>query len=256
VEDNPVNVKLAVKILENLGCRVRHAENGRRALEILEEESFDLTFMDIQMPVMGGMEATRLIRERESLTGGHRLIVAMTAHAMHEDRERCLDGGMDEYVSKPINIARVRDVIVRLLERTSGESTNPDEVPQSGSALRQASSAAVFRPEQALGMLDENPEILDQALEAFLDCSSAMTQEIERSASTADAGALRRAAHGLRGAASGIGAGAVELTAERLEQVALREEFEAVGPLLDELDSEMQELRRAILSYPESERTT
>ena len=255
VEDNPVNVRLAVKILEKLGCRVRHAENGRRALEILEKGSFDLIFMDIQMPVMGGMEATRIIRERESSTGGRNRIVAMTAHAMQEDRERCLDGGMDEYVSKPINIARVRDVIVRLLGRTRGESTSPDEAPQSCSAHRQASSAAVFRPEQALRMLDKDPEILDQVLRVFLDSSSAMTQEIERSASTADAGALRRAAHGLRGAASGICAHAVGLTAERLEEVALREELEAVGPLLAELDSEMQALRQAILSYRESDRT-
>jgi len=101
-EDNPINEKMTVRMLEKSGHRVTAVHNGREALERLEQESFDLVLMDVQMPEMDGLEAARAIRERERRTGGHVPIVAMTAHAMQGDRERCLEAGMDGYVSKPV----------------------------------------------------------------------------------------------------------------------------------------------------------
>ncbi len=106
-EDNPVNRKLAVLILERQGHRVTAAENGREALAALEQGSFDLILMDVQMPHMDGIEATMLIREREKRTGGHIPIVAMTAHAMEGDRDKCLAAGMDGYIAKPIRLAEL-----------------------------------------------------------------------------------------------------------------------------------------------------
>jgi signal transduction histidine kinase/ActR/RegA family two-component response regulator len=101
-EDNPINQKLAVRLLEKKGYRATVAENGLVALACLEKQRFDMILMDVQMPEMGGLEATRSIRERERRTGGHIPIVAMTANAMKGDRERCLESGMDDYVSKPV----------------------------------------------------------------------------------------------------------------------------------------------------------
>ena len=101
-EDNPINQKLTVRLLEKKGYRATVAENGLEALACLEKQRFDLILMDVQMPEMGGLEATRSIRERERLSGGHIAIVAMTANAMKGDRERCLESGMDDYVSKPV----------------------------------------------------------------------------------------------------------------------------------------------------------
>ena len=101
-EDNPINQKLAVRLLEKKGYRVTVAENGLAALACLEKQRFDMILMDVQMPEMGGLEATRSIRERERRSGGHIPIVAMTANAMKGDRERCLESGMDDYVSKPV----------------------------------------------------------------------------------------------------------------------------------------------------------
>ncbi len=101
-EDNLINQKVAVNLLQKKGHRVTVVENGRQALEMLEKEKFDLVLMDVQMPEMDGFEATRQIREREKLTGEHIPIVAMTAHAMKGDREKCLEAGMDGYVSKPL----------------------------------------------------------------------------------------------------------------------------------------------------------
>jgi CheY-like chemotaxis protein len=101
-EDNAVNQRLVVRMLEKRGHRVTVAGNGREALDALEKDTFDLVFMDVQMPVMGGFEATSTIREREKGTGGHQIVIAVTAHAMKGDREQCLAGGMDNYLSKPI----------------------------------------------------------------------------------------------------------------------------------------------------------
>ncbi len=102
-EDNLVNRQLALAVLERRGHLVTIARNGREALERLREASFDLVLMDFQMPEMGGLEATALIRAAELLTGAHLPIFAMTAHAMKGDRERCLAADMDGYISKPIN---------------------------------------------------------------------------------------------------------------------------------------------------------
>lgn len=115
VEDNPVNQKLATRLLQKMGHNVTRAENGIQALEAHAKGQFDVILMDIQMPEMDGLEATAAIRKREnSLTGVHVPIVAMTAHAMAGDRERCLDAGMDGYVSKPINVQELAQALADL----------------------------------------------------------------------------------------------------------------------------------------------
>jgi CheY-like chemotaxis protein len=116
-DDNPVNRLLAVRLLEKRGYLVRSVENGAAALATVEKERFDLAFVDIQMPQMDGFEATRAIRAREERTTGHLPIVAMTAHAMKGDREKCLAAGMDDYVSKPFGGQILYEVIGRLCDR-------------------------------------------------------------------------------------------------------------------------------------------
>jgi CheY-like chemotaxis protein len=110
-EDNPVNRLLAVKLLEKDGHRVSTVNDGRQAVERLKSESFDVVLMDVQMPVMNGFEATAVIREAEKETGQHQMIVAITAHALKGDRERCLAAGMDAYVSKPLKRAELTAVL-------------------------------------------------------------------------------------------------------------------------------------------------
>ena len=111
VEDNPFNQKMAALFLEKQGHSVFTAQTGREALRILEGEVFDIVFMDVQMPEMDGIDATKAIREREKETGEHIPIVAMTAHAMSGDREICLTAGMDDYISKPIDFPNMRRIL-------------------------------------------------------------------------------------------------------------------------------------------------
>jgi two-component system sensor histidine kinase/response regulator len=106
-EDNTVNQTLAVRLLEKRGYSVIVASDGRAAVEAFEKDQFDVVLMDIQMPGMDGFEATAAIREKEKLTGGHIPIIAMTAHALKGDQERCLSAGMDSYLSKPIRTSEL-----------------------------------------------------------------------------------------------------------------------------------------------------
>jgi CheY-like chemotaxis protein len=121
-EDNLVNQKLAMRVLEKQRHTVVVVGNGRQAVSAVEKEQFDLVLMDVQMPEMGGFEATAAIREKEKATGAHIPIIAMTANAMQGDRERCLVAGMDDYVSKPVCLEELMKVLSKYQPR---ETTPP-----------------------------------------------------------------------------------------------------------------------------------
>jgi CheY-like chemotaxis protein len=110
-EDNPVNQKVAARLLERDGHRVKVVSNGREAVAALEHEAFELVLMDLEMPVMDGLKTATVIREREQLSGAHLPIIAMTAHAMSGDRDRCLAAGMDDYITKPIRKVDLAQII-------------------------------------------------------------------------------------------------------------------------------------------------
>jgi CheY-like chemotaxis protein len=110
-EDNPVNQRLATRLLEKRGHRVAVTATGREALAMLEQHRFDAVLMDVQMPDMDGLQATALIREREGRLGLHTPIIALTAHTMRGDRERCLEAGMDAYITKPVNAVELISVV-------------------------------------------------------------------------------------------------------------------------------------------------
>jgi len=116
VEDNAVNRLLATKLLEKDGHRVVTANDGREALETLARQRFDVVFMDVQMPVLNGFEATAAIRRSESGSRRHQFIVAVTAHALKGDHERCLEAGMDAYITKPLNRADIRRALAQAVE--------------------------------------------------------------------------------------------------------------------------------------------
>jgi two-component system, sensor histidine kinase and response regulator len=120
-EDNPVNLKVACRILENAGNEVAVVGDGKAAVERWAAEHFDVIFMDVQMPGMDGLAATAAIRTRERATGAHTPIIAMTALAMAGDRERCISAGMDGYISKPIDRSELIDVLQRTVKKDQRE---------------------------------------------------------------------------------------------------------------------------------------
>lgn len=112
-EDDPTIRQMMATLLSRCGFDCHTVDNGRSAVAAWEQQAFDVIFMDVQMPVMDGLTATRMIREKEAVLGGHIPIIALTAHAMEEDRQQCIDAGMDDYLSKPIDL----DILLSLLNR-------------------------------------------------------------------------------------------------------------------------------------------
>jgi CheY-like chemotaxis protein len=122
-EDNAVNQKVALRLLQKIGYRADVAANGLEVLEALRRQPYDLVLMDVQMPQMGGFEATAVIREKEKATGAHLPIIAMTANAMQGDREKCLEAGMDDYVSKPVHLKELIKALSKYQIHEAGPST-------------------------------------------------------------------------------------------------------------------------------------
>jgi CheY-like chemotaxis protein/HPt (histidine-containing phosphotransfer) domain-containing protein len=231
-EDNQVNQKLAVHLLERLGHHVQVAKNGREALDLFESSTFDLVLMDIQMPEMGGEEATRRIRALEAKRGGHIPIVAMTAHAMAGDRERFLEAGMDEYISKPINQERLREVLRTLgrPESSGRESRTAEQPPPSPRA-----DGVNFDGQALLARVDSDTDLLGSLVAVFKADRPGIMSEIEESLAAGNAVALTDTAHTMKGALSVFGVEPARSIAEQLELAGRQERLEDARELYDRL---------------------
>src|SRR5205085_10737532 len=181
---------------------------GAAALAALERAPFDLLLMDLQMPEMDGFEATALIRAREKTTGRRLPIVAMTAHAMKGDRERCLGAGMDGYIAKPIHAKELFETITNLAPRTA-RAEQPSPGPRPGEAG--------FNPAAALARLNNDPELLQELAKTFLDEAPRMLQDVREAVVAADARKLQRCAHSLKGAVAIFAEGGAHRAALALE---------------------------------------
>ncbi|MBI3670340.1 MAG: PAS domain S-box protein [Acidobacteria bacterium] len=244
-EDNSVNRRLAVRLLEKRGHSVVVVNNGREALEALERagfSEFEVVLMDVQMPEMDGMEATAAIRTREKAHGAHVPIIAMTAHAMKGDREKCLEAGMDGYVSKPI---RAVDLFAAIEEHV------PD--PAAAPAAGEPSPGEVLDRDALVARVEGDKELLTEMVELFLQDSPRLIAAIREAAARGDAKSLERSAHTLKGSVSNFCAPAATAAAVRLEQMgregdlaqaaegcaALEKEIARLKPLLAELGQEV-----------------
>jgi two-component system sensor histidine kinase/response regulator len=245
VEDNKVNQRLAVAILERLGHDVTVASNGREAVDATAHTGFDLVLMDIQMPEMGGVEATAKIREREAVEGGHLPIVAMTAHAMAGDRERFLAAGMDEYISKPISQERLREV-VRSLGRSAGPA--PETPQQKTEAAAPATSAAAatnghgsgFDREELMARVESDVDLLGTLVAVFKADRPNLMGAIEEAIGSGDADALMVAAHTIKGALSVFGAEPARTFAEQLELTSRAGQIDGARDLFSQLGEAVQ----------------
>ena len=208
VEDKLINQKVATRFLERLGHQVRVAGNGKEALVALETESFDLAFMDVQMPEMDGFEATAAIRAREKVAGGRLPIVAMTAHAMKGDRERCLACGMDDYLSKPIQEDKIVQAIKMISEQARVTQKATEDLER---------GEPVFDRVAAMEHLGSDETFLAEIAALFLVEGSHLMEVIRTGVACNDAQAILRATHSLKGEAAHLAATSVVEAAHELE---------------------------------------
>jgi CheY-like chemotaxis protein/HPt (histidine-containing phosphotransfer) domain-containing protein len=241
-EDNAVNRQFAVRLLEKHGHRVVLATNGREAVAALEKEPVDMVLMDLQMPEMDGFEATAAIRDREKVTGAHLPIIAMTAHAMKGDRERCLASGMDGYVTKPIQIRELLDVIEQYLPATAKAAPAPPAVaaPPAEAALEVLDAKAV------LGRVEGDRELLSSLIRIFVTEAPALMQEMRKALAERDEKALERVAHTLKGCLGNFAAAAAFEAARELEAIGRAGNFVAAGIACAALEREIERLLPAL----------
>jgi PAS domain S-box-containing protein len=243
-EDNITNQKVAIKVLEKMGHRVDAVANGVEAIKALRTMPYDLVFMDVQMPEMDGLEATRRIRDPETGARDPRIpIVAMTAHAMKGDRERCLEAGMDDYVSKPISPQHVANAIARRLDgqpvpdlhgasRPADGPGDAGTAPSPGPAPEAAGDPGLPDRASLLTRLGGDEEVFVEVIKIFLEDVPKQLSAMDDSLAAGDAKTLRRLAHTLKGSSGTAGAEALQRASLRLEEAAAAGDLAAAAPLV------------------------
>ena len=244
-EDYDVNQKLVTRLLEKRGHRVVLANDGREAVRAFESEKFDLVLMDVQMPEMGGFEATALIREKEKATGGHIPIVAMTANAMAGDRERCIEAGMDAYVAKPLKSKELFQVIRESVESLSGMNSDSRNEPQRSTPVASENSQVIDKG-SALDQLEGDEELLGQMVGLILEDCPKFMEDIRAAIARGDAEVLQRTSHTLKGAVSNLQAHTVYEAALRLEMIGRSADLSGAEEALGKLNEEMNRLLPAL----------
>ena len=237
-EDNVVNQKVALRLLEQMGYRADVAANGLEAVTAVERQPYDLVLMDVQMPEMDGLEASREIARRCPADRRPR-IVAMTANAMQEDRERCLDAGMDDYVSKPIRV----DELVAALERSAAREPDSTRTgAPAGSGGQPRIDRAAFEGLRAT----MGDTVLDELISTFVEDSQQLVGTMRRALGGKDAASVRRAAHSLKSNAAGFGAMPLSTLAKDLEALAASGSLDGAAPRVERLADECDRVAQAL----------
>ncbi|RLA96559.1 MAG: hypothetical protein DRG32_05125 [Deltaproteobacteria bacterium] len=234
-----------MKLLEKQGWRVTVASNGREAMELASRNGFDLILMDVQMPEMDGLDATRVIREKEKETGRHVPIIALTAHAMKEDRERCLQAGMDAYVPKPIKVQKLFKVIEEILPEAPEPQETLEEKPTPSEAERTTPlEGPSFDMEKALDMAGGDEEFLKELVGIYLsDCPEKLSK-IHRAIEAQDNQTLYETAHSLKGASGNLGLTRAYELALELERKGKEGRTEGAEKVFRALEEEIGRFRK------------
>ena len=250
-EDNPVNQAVVLRMLEKMGHSPVLAHNGREAISMLAEKEFDLVLMDVQMPEMDGLTATQKIRQRETQTGSYIPIVAMTAHAMKGDKERCLAAGMDGYITKPLSSLRIEEMIETMFSSgfgtpnvvssgaqtaTSSSASTPSSPSPSSSS---SSSSSSWDPARALGKVDGDEPLLRELVQIFLDEVPHQLANLQQAIEAGDGDKIERTAHSLKGELSCLGLSDAAEKARDLERMGHDRTVQPAAELFPAFNAEM-----------------
>ncbi len=246
VEDNTVNQIMAAKIIEKAGHAVTIANNGVEALAMLDADSFDVVLMDVQMPVMGGLEATAAIRQREAPTGRRTPVIGVTASAMTEDRVRGLEAGMDDYITKPVKPEEILAAI-----RKAATMVFPQQQPNADAATANSPAPAdddtmPFNLEAALERTGDDMELLQEIAGLFMDTSAKLVTDIRNALADLDGDALTRAAHSLKGSVGNFEAPGSFRAAKQIEICARDGDLQGAQEAFSTLQVELGKLLPAL----------
>ncbi|THB67817.1 MAG: PAS domain S-box protein [Desulfovibrio sp.] len=248
VEDNPMNVKVAMVSLRSQGHQVAVATNGEEALRVLKNQPFDLVLMDVEMPSMDGITVTRMVREgRAGDLNKDVSIIAMTAHAMTGYRDQCLAAGMNEFVAKPVNFSHLAAVMFAVV----GGGTVP--LPEDSRRLHEGITPVLYNKKEALERLGNKHRLLDEAVSIFFEELPEKLKGLELALEVGEYGPARLAAHTLKSQTGTLGAESCRGLALRLEQAVETELREDALQLFAQLQTELERLRDAVNSSSPSQ---
>jgi CheY-like chemotaxis protein/HPt (histidine-containing phosphotransfer) domain-containing protein len=249
-EDGRVNQIVAIKLLEERGHQVMVANNGEEAIDLWARERFDAVLMDVQMPVMGGFEATTRIRENEKASGAHIPIIAMTANAMKGDREHCLEVGMDDYVAKPVRSKELFTVLERFAPSADSKATPapPSDPTAPAAETNQPTDKEVFDPVKFRSQAAAS-DVEIQLIDIFDEECGNFLAAIESAAGTGDAKALRMATHSLKGMIGNYGGRQAFQQAVRLDALAVKGDIQGVKECVPRMKDAVVCLKKALVAY-------
>ena len=245
-EDNPVNQKLITEVLRIFGCDWTLVENGREAVSMYQKNDFDMILMDCQMPEMDGFEATRKIRriEQEAAVAQAVTIVALTANARTEDRDRCLACGMDDYLSKPFTMVQLRNILFKwrdTAEVAGGSSDDPGAAPPDDTDAAAAPAGDSLLDLQTLDGIralqnPQAPDILGQLLEIYLDNAPELIRHLQTSIQDGCSQSVREHAHSLKSSSGNIGARLIRELCAELEDMGRNGDIDGADRVLEEIE--------------------
>jgi PAS domain S-box-containing protein len=255
-EDNAVNQKVAAKMLERLGYRADVAANGLEAVEVLSHITYQAVLMDVQMPEMDGYEATAEIRKREGQDDRHTPIIAMTANAMQGDREKALEAGMDDYVSKPVDPGELEAVLERWIPQAERETADLDEQRTTDGSVGALGGATDPLDRSVILGLRElgGPELLTELGGLFLEDVPSQLEALREAIEGGDAASVERVAHTLKGSCGNMGATRMSTICAELQDVGHSEELERAVVLVERLGAEFGRVRAALEAEVERSR--
>jgi CheY-like chemotaxis protein len=231
-EDNAVNQKVALRLLARLGYRADVAANGLEAVDAVQRQPYDVVLMDVQMPEMDGLEASRRIKTGEAATVPR--IIALTADAMQGDREKCLAAGMDDYITKPIHVEDLVAALARTRPQSAAEDPKPEEPP-----VLDAKKFAEFR--ETMG-----DDFIGEVLAVFHEDAPALLRSLKQALDVGDAELFRRSAHSLKSNCASFGAVTLAELARELEMLGKEGRLAEVGDKVTRAESEYQRLKQAL----------
>jgi CheY-like chemotaxis protein/HPt (histidine-containing phosphotransfer) domain-containing protein len=242
-EDNIVNQQVALGILKKLGLTADTVANGAETIRALEIIPYDLVLMDVQMPEMDGLEATRNIRDPQSAVTNHAIpIIAMTAHAMQGDLERCIEAGMNDYLTKPVDPQTLSEVLDKWLPK------EPAPVAPEGTTSFSAKKleAPVFDRAGMMARMMDDEVLAKEVVEAFLNDIPRQIRTLQGCLEAADAPGTERQAHTIKGACANVGGEALRAVAFEMEKAARAGDLDAINARMTELKTQFEKLKQAM----------
>ncbi|MEA2038526.1 MAG: response regulator [Thermodesulfobacteriota bacterium] len=238
-EDNPVNIKLAEKLLARAGHSVTVAENGALAVAAVREKPFDLVLMDLEMPEMNGIEATNAIRAWEMEAGGHIPIIALSAHNQEETRERCIDAGMDDYITKPIRPVMLADAIKRQMHAPGQPEDKPADKDE-------PEETDVFDRNELMKRVDGDEDLLNEILSIFMKDIPGKLEVLKQAVEDNDPTGVGQYAHAIKGASANIAAHRLKNVAAEMEKAGMAGNLEPGRALQHKIETEFAKLQMTL----------